>query len=121
MSYKFYNANAKDLFVDDCTIRAISLAEDRTWNETYYKLSNLARKKGMMMDSVQFIEEYLDERYERVREREVMSVGDFARKHTKGTYLITMPNHISIIMDGGFIVDTFDCSNRIMQDAWRVV
>ena len=119
--FRFYNANAKDLFVDDCTIRAISLAEDRTWNETYYKLSNLARKKGMMMDSVQFIEEYLDERYERVREREAMSVGDFARKHTMGTYLITMPNHISIIMVGGFIVDTFDCSNRIMQDAWRVV
>lgn len=117
--FRFYNANAKQLFVDDCTIRAISLAEDKTWNDTYYKLSNLARQKGMMMDSAKFIESYLDDRYKRVRKENNMSVGDFVKSHTIGTYLITMPNHISISIDG-LIYDTFDCSARIVKDAWRV-
>lgn len=116
--FRFYNANVKNLFVDDCTIRAISLAEDKTWNETYYKLSNLAREKGMMMDSAKFIEEYLDNRYDRVYCKNC-SVGDFVKEHPIGTYLITMPNHISISIDG-LIYDTFDCSARIMKCAWRI-
>lgn len=116
--FRFYNANAKNKFVDDCTIRAISLAEDKTWNETYDKLSVLARKRGMMMDSVKFIENYLDERYERLK-NEVESVGNFVSNHPVGVYLITMPNHITISIDG-FIYDTFDCSDRIMRSAWLV-
>ena len=40
--YKFYNANARGRFTNDCVIRAISLAEDKTWNETYRELSRIA-------------------------------------------------------------------------------
>lgn len=116
--FRFYNANAKNLFIDDCTIRAISLAEDRTWNDTYYKLSNLARQRGMMMDSVEFIEDYLDDRYDRVKSYS-KSVGQFVKEHPIGTYLITMPNHITIEIDG-MIVDTFDCSDKVFKGAWRV-
>lgn len=116
--YKYYNANTHNNFVDDCTIRAISLAEDLTWNEAYYKLSNLARKSGLMMDDVNFIEDYLDDRYKRECS-EKTSVGDFVNKHSKGIYLITMPNHITVSVNGT-IFDTFDCSDRIMRCAWRV-
>lgn len=116
--FRFYNANAKNLFVDDCTIRAISLAEDKTWNETYDKLSDIARSKGMMMDSAIFIENYLDDRYDKVYcEKE--SVGDFVKNHPEGIYLILMPNHISIAIDG-LIYDTFDCSARIIKSAYKV-
>lgn len=117
--FRFYNANAKKLFVDDCTIRAISLAEDKTWNDTYYKLSNLAREKGMMMDSVKFIESYLNEKYDKVHIDKNMSVGEFVENHTIGTYLICMPNHISISING-LIYDTFDCSSRVVKKAYRV-
>lgn len=116
--YKYYNANAKNNFIDDCTIRAISLAEDLTWNEAYTKLSNLARESGLMMDDVRFIEDYLDKRYERTCFNKI-SVGDFVYKHPYGTYLITMPNHITVAVNGT-IFDTFDCSDRIMRCAWRV-
>ena len=116
--YRFYNANVKNRFVDDCTIRAISLAEDSTWNETYRKLSNLAREEGLMMDSAEFIEDYLDKHYKR-QDCDNCSVGEFVDRHRLGTYLITMPNHISIAING-LIYDTFDCSDRIMKSAWRV-
>lgn len=116
--FRFYNANEKNRFVDDCTIRAISLAEDKTWNETYKKLSNLARRRGMMMDSVKFIEDYLDERYDRVYSDD-KSVGQFVENHPRGIYLLTMNNHISIAIDG-FIYDTFDCSDRVLKMAWLV-
>lgn len=116
--YKYYNANVHNNFIDDCTIRAISLAEDLTWNEAYNKLSNLARKSGLMMDDVRFIEDYLDDRYKREC-FEKTSVGDFVNKHPMGIYLITMANHITVAVNGT-IFDTFDCSDRIIRCAWRV-
>lgn len=33
--YKYYNANARGNFVNDCVVRAISVAEGKTWDETY--------------------------------------------------------------------------------------
>lgn len=116
--YRFYNANEKGKFVNDCTIRAISLAEDLSWNEAYFKLSNLARESGQMQDSVEFIEDYLDSKYERECCRS-KSVGDFVRTHERGVYLITMPNHITACIDG-VIYDTFDCTDRVMRCAWLV-
>ena len=64
--YKFYNANAKGNFVNDCTIRAISLAEGKSWDETYEELSDIAQHKGIILDDVRFIEPLLDSRYKRM-------------------------------------------------------
>ena len=58
--YQYLNRNTHQRFVDDCTVRAISLAENRTWNQTYDRLSDMARSRGMMFNSVEFIEDYLD-------------------------------------------------------------
>lgn len=116
--YRFYNANNRNRFVDDCTIRAISVAEDLSWSEAYTKLSENARRHGMMMNSVEFIEDYLDDRYERECFKNT-SVGDFVEEHPKGIYLITMPNHITVCIDGT-IYDTFDCTDRVMWCAWKV-
>ena len=54
--YKFYNANARGRLTNDCVIRAISLAEDKTWNETYDELSEIAQHNGIILDDVQFVE-----------------------------------------------------------------
>lgn len=116
--YKYFNANSKGKYVDDCTVRAISIAENLSWNDAYVKLSELARERGMMPDSVEFIEDYLDDRYTRECFGKT-SVGDFVLEHPHGVYLITMPNHITVAIDGT-IFDTFDCSDRFMRCAWRV-
>lgn len=116
--YKYLNNNTHQRFVDDCTVRAISLAENKSWNYTYNKLSDLARSKGLMFNSVEFIEDYLDYNY--LREcHTAKTVGEFAYENQKGTFLVTMPNHITVVIDG-IIYDTFDCSDRIMRCAWRI-
>lgn len=42
--YKYYNANINNNFVNDCVIRAISLAEDKSWGDTYDELSRIAKE-----------------------------------------------------------------------------
>lgn len=116
--YKYMNKNPENNNIEDCTVRAISVAEGISWDEAYDNLSDSARDMGLMMSSVEAIEEYLDERYVRVPFY-TRTVGEFIDSHPYGTYLITMRGHITVLKNG-INYDTFDCSDRIMWTAWRV-
>ena len=116
--YKFYNANSLGKFTNDCTIRAISLAEGTTWDYTYDKMSNLAQLNGTMMDDRQFIRDYLDSYYYRVRNLPY-TVGEVAGEYPDKVLLITMDGHITCSMFGT-IYDSFDCRKRVAENAWIV-
>lgn len=118
MSYRYYNANSKGNIVNDCVLRAISVGEKRSWNDTYEKLSYLAKKEGTLLDDAEFVENYLDERYPRYCYKD-MTVGEFAKKCPKGRFVVTMPAHITVIIDN-VIYDVFDCSEQKMWCAWCI-
>ena len=116
--YKFYNANSLGNFVNDCTVRAISLAEGNSWDYTYDKMSNIAQKHGTMMDDKKFIRNYLDYNYRRV-DFLPYRVGEVAGEYPDKVLLITMDGHI-VCSKYGIVYDSFDCRNRIAEDAWIV-
>ena len=117
--YKYMNANPKGNDIEDCTIRAISVAEGISWDEAYEELSDSARKLRLMISSVEAIEKYLDKRYRRVPIR-VETVGEFIETHPFGVYLITMEGHITVLKNG-INYDTFDSSDRLIWNAWKVI
>ncbi len=116
--YKYMNVNPDGNNIEDCTIRAISVAEGISWDKAYDKLSTFARKKRLMMSSVVAIEKYLDMHYDRICFRD-RTVGEFIETHPDGTYLITMRGHITVVKDG-INYDTFDSGDRKMWCAWEV-
>lgn len=116
--WTYFNANTFGHDIEDCTIRSISVAEGISWDKAYRKLSDYARNRGLMISSVESIEDYLDEHYDRYCESN-LKVGEFAELNPYGTYLVTMLGHITVIKNGT-IIDTFDCSDRIMWCAWEV-
>lgn len=116
--YRFYNANSRGNFVNDCVVRAISVAECKTWDETYDELSDIAQYEGILLDDVNFVEGYLDKRYKRVPHYS-RTVGEFCEEYPIGVYLVTMPGHITVLIDGT-VHDIFDCRDRDMWSAWRV-
>lgn len=118
MAYKYYNANPLKNKVADCTIRALSLAEGESWDYTYDKMSSLAQRKGVMMDNVEFIEDYLDNRYNRMPHYS-QTIDEFTKEYPKGIYLCTMPGHITCVIDG-CIYDEFDCGKRKIFGAWEI-
>lgn len=117
--YRYRNANPNMNNIEDCTIRAISVAEGISWDEAYMKLSESARKMRLMMNSVEAIEEYLDSQYDRTCYND-RTVGEFIESHPEGTYLMTMRGHITVLKDG-INYDTFDCRERRMWCAWEVL
>lgn len=116
--YRFYNANTLGNQIDDCVIRAISLAEDNTWDYTYNKLSDLAQRQARMMDDRVFVRSYLDDRYIKLPKQD-MTVGEVSGKYKNNILLITMNGHITCSLYG-IIYDSFDCRNRIVEDVWLV-
>lgn len=117
--YKFYNANPRGLLTDDCVLRSISVAEGISWQRCQEKLSLLSRDSGLILNDVQFVEKYLDDRYVRKCYKN-MTVGEFSKKCPKGHFVVTMNGHITAIIDN-IIVDTFDCSRRQMICSWQIM
>ena len=116
--YKYYNQNPFNRRIDDCVLRSISLLTGRGWAETYDEMAYLSSKMGYMTENVEFVEDYLDDRFPRECHY-AKSVGEFAEEHPRGKYAVTMDNHITAIIDGT-IYDTFNPSDRVMRCAWKI-
>lgn len=116
--YKFYNANPLKKFEEDCTIRAISCATGRSWDDVYNTMSDLAQYEGTMMDDRDFIINYLDSKFKRVPylPRNVRQVSEM---YLDSILLITMNGHICC-SKYGTIYDTFDPRDREVEEAWIV-
>ncbi len=116
--YKFYNANAIGNFTDDCVIRAISCATNKSWDYVYDMLSDIAQFEGTMMDKVDFVINYLDNKYYRINTNN-LTVGDISDLYDDSILLVTMKGHITC-SKYGIVYDTFDCTNRKAEYAWIV-
>lgn len=116
--YQFYNANKNGNFVNDCVVRAIAVAEDKTWSQVYDELSAIAREKGILLDDVNFVEPLLDSKYRRYCNKNI-KVKDFVKNNQNGTYLITMNGHITCAING-IVYDIWDCTNEFMKCSWQV-
>ena len=116
--YKYYNANAVNKYEDDCVIRAISCATNKSWDYVYDYLSDIAQYEGTLLDKRDFVRSYLDRTYKRL-DNIKGTVGYISSQHPYNILLITMDGHITC-SKYGTIYDTFDCRNRQVEDAWLV-
>ena len=116
--YKFYNANALNKYEDDCVIRAISCATDKSWDYVYDYLSDVAQYEGTLLDKRDFVLKYLDRTYKRL-ENMYGTVGGISKMFPNNVLLISMKGHI-VCSKYGVIYDTFDCRNRVAEYVWLV-
>ena len=120
--FKYVNLNPRQRKVDDCTVRAIALATNRSWDETFKELCAFAQAQAIMPNDVIYINEYLERNFKTVcgcKNKIEITVGEFIEENPYGTYLITMNGHITCCIDG-CIYDTFDPSKRLVWGAYKV-
>ena len=116
--YRYINMNPYNRNIEDCVARSLSLLTDREWDDTYRELAYYSSLDGYMTDNVEFVEDYLDDRYPRECHYS-KTVEEFAKEHPFGRYAVTMSGHITAIING-VIYDTFNPGKRIMRCAWRI-
>ena len=121
--YKFYNENPLNRYEDDCVIRAISCATNRSWDYVYDYLSDIAQYEGILLDKREFVRNYLDRTYQRLNGING-TVGYISAMFPNNTLLITMSGHITCSKPdkNGIptIYDTFDPRDREVEDVWIV-
>lgn len=116
--YEFYNENPLGVFEDDCVIRALSCATNRSWDEVYDEMSDLAQYNGTLFDKKGFVRWYLDTHFQRIN-NPPYKVIDVAKTFKNNIVLCTITGHI-ICIKYGRILDTFNPSDRIVEDVWLV-
>ena len=116
--YEYFNANSHNNFIDDCFPRAYSIVMDITWKEAYKELCRNAMEQGYMMDNAVFVRNFLDRKFNRIPYNEIY-IGEFAENHPIGKYLISTLGHITACVDG-YIIDTWDCTDKEIEFIWRI-
>ena len=121
--YIYENLNPTKRRVGDCVVRAITKATGDTWKETYLNLCLKGLEMGDMPSSNAVWGAYLSDRgFKRGiipnNCPECYTVGDFAKEHPTGIYVVALGNHAVAVVDGD-IYDTWDSTEEIPIYFWR--
>lgn len=119
--YRPYNPNPKLNRVGDCTVRAITKATGKTWEQIYVALSAYGLDRKDMPSANSVWGRYL---YDIGFRRHLIDEGnfdctveDFCRDHPKGTYILAIDGHV-VCVDGGFYWDSWDSGQEIPVYYW---
>lgn len=120
MGFVYHNENPYGLREEDCVTRAIAFASDRDYEDIQEKLYHTSKLLDCDKLCVCCYYHLIDNvfQFQRLKLKGV-SVEYFAEKHPKGTYLIRVPGHITVVKDGD-IYDTWDCGKKIATHIWKI-
>lgn len=123
MAYKNFNLNPAGRHTEDCAVRALAVALNKSWKETYTDLCEQGFRLCDMPCANQVWKTYLiGKGWERHRIPKIpgmqCTVKGFADSNQSGTFLLEMSTHIVCVKNGDWI-DTWDCSDEVPKAYWE--
>ena len=111
------NANPHKKSVGDCVIRAISVAENKEWDDIFLELMLKSYAMKDIPSSNEVWGSYLkDIGYSRYiipnTCPDCYTIMDFAADNPVGTYILATGTHVVAVIDGNYI-DTWDSGNEV--------
>lgn len=123
MSYVYYNPNPDDKSVGDCTVRALTILFDDTWNNVYADLTMQGSFLHDMPSANAVWGEYL--KLNGFSKHTIpdtcpscYTIRQFAYEHPYGAYLLETGQHVVAVIDGDYF-DTSDTGNEVPIYYWR--
>lgn len=115
--YTHVNPNPKEKKVGDCTVRAISLALDQSWEDTYLDLCLKGYMLSDMPSSNDVWGQYLiDKGWKYYRLQDTCpfcyTINNFCEDHKEGTFIVATGSHIVCIKDGVYY-DAWDSGDKV--------
>ena len=103
--WQFHNPNPKGKSVGDCTIRAIGIATDKGWMETYLDLCLFGLLMADMPSANSVTTAYLRDKGFHRRTipddcPDCYTIENFCEDHPKGTFVIGTGSHLTTVIDG---------------------
>ena len=117
MSYIYNNPNPDEKFVGDCTVRALSIALDQSWDNTYMDICAQGAMMHDMPSSNDVWGYYLMSKgFDRhLIEKECKTcykLKDFCEDHPEGTFVVSTGTHAVAVINGDYY-DTGDSGRCI--------
>lgn len=124
MIFQKTNVNPKEWKSEgDCVVRAISKASNTSWDEVYWDLCLLGRKKCRMPNSKKLYEAYLKEqgwekhKMPRHEDGTRYTVEELINELPKKTLIISVANHLTCCQQGT-LIDTWNCGHKSVGNYW---
>lgn len=119
MNYRYYNPNPLGRNVGDCSVRALSKALGKDWEDTFIALC----LHGLLMRDMPSANvvwgDYLKQNgFSRRLAPDDCTVKAFADAHPNGLYVLAMSGHVVCIQDGT-LYDSWDSSNELVIYFWN--
>lgn len=116
------NPNPKGKHTGDCTVRAIALATDQSWDATFTGLAANAYELADMPSSNAAWGQYLKSKgFKRHALPDTCpdcyTVSQFAADHPIGTYVVACESHVVCVIDGDWL-DTWDSGDEPALYFW---
>lgn len=123
MSFVMTNPNPHNNLTGDCVVRAICIAEDRSWDDVYLDLMAKGFETKDMIESNALWSSYL---HGLGYTRHIIpdtcpdcyTFGDFANDHPTGRYILGTGTHVAAVIDGA-IMDSWDSSSKVPIYYWQ--
>lgn len=128
MSYfKFSNPHPTGKLTNDCVIRAIVHATDKNYFEASADVKRFKKvTKESSYTSRKHVKRYIEEAlnakkisFPAEKGCPRMNGRRFAETYKTGTYILNMAGHVVTCKDG-VILDTWNCLDRCVYNAWKV-
>lgn len=117
------NFNPNGIYGEDCTVRAISIATNKSWDEVYISLclqgfliKNMPSVNsvwGTYLQSIGYTQYLLPRTCP-----QCYTVRDFCRENQNGTFILATGSHLVAAIDGNYF-DASDSGDELLTSVWR--
>ena len=121
--YIHANPNPIGKYVDDCVVRAIAIATDRSWDDIYihiclqgYIMKNMPSVNkvwGTYLSSIGFHNKQLPNNCP-----DCYTVKDYCEDNPYGIAILTTGSHVICAIDGDYY-DSWDSGDELITSVWR--
>ena len=128
-TYKEYNANFKNKKTTDCVVRAISVALNKSWEDTFKELSAYTLETGYMWNDSgacgfkKFLKlkGYDKQKMPRRKDNTRYTVKEFIEElaNKNSIYIISVAGHLTVVKNLT-LIDIWDCSDKSVGNYWIV-
>ena len=122
--FRYYNVHPRKLSVSDCTKRSISLTTGIPYREVAKGINEHKKVTGVKLfynnpNPRSYMENVLGFLRITVPAEDRVTVGDFAKKHPFGRYVVSVSGHWTACIDG-IVYDTWDCSEQKVLSYYEI-
>lgn len=111
--FKYHNQNPHNRITTDCVLRALSFALNIPYNDMVMEVAEVQCKTGFdPLDRIDLIlKRHGLEKQPMLRHEDntKYTLMEFIKEFPKGTYLVNMPHHLTVVKDGKNY-DIWDCT-----------